>query len=588
MLDSVTSTTVATPTEDMIARLLLLLLLAFLLASVRATGTVLGDDTTCVEPLDASCQPTLSGDVTGPYYATVLNVTIPSSNCTCSAEGTPLDVPLTIVSRDSNGAFAAGTITSYNMLSADVAFQALVVNDSVARLAVGQDGTLSFSDGINPVDVTIGRTGAQALAVNTGTLATNCAVVSGAGSVTTTTASPPATDTNDVIGSQTVLFSGNDNAFTGQFIASQAVVELNGSGDVPSPSAISAVVRVTSNRPSTHGLLEANVTDAGSGYTVGDILNVTGGGGSGGTVSVVTVDGTGAVLTIQVEHPGVGYTVGSGLNTTGGTGTGVTINLILRASTAYGTSGAAVTAVRAQAFSAAGTYSTAVVTAARAIEIVDSDLGSGPIIMTSQVGLTVDAQTQASGTTGAIDIKAQTGGAATTNFALRIAVPSGGTNNYAVLFTGNPTTAAGGLNWNTDTTLYRIGAGKLQTDGDFYSRHYICISGLPTVVAGTGAGTGSNVTVTANSNDQGVQVKVVTGTTPTASGNIFVLSFAVTFPPSSLPVVVFSPRTATAAALTGTSHPWISAEGGSSFTFSAGSTALAASTTYTWNFHVRG
>ncbi len=67
------------------------------------------------------------------------------------------------------------------------------------------------------------------------------------------------------------------------------------------------------------------VTAAGSGYALGDVLNVVQGGASGGTVLVLTLSGSG-VATVSVLSQGTGYTVAAA-TTSGGTGTGCTLNV---------------------------------------------------------------------------------------------------------------------------------------------------------------------------------------------------------------------------------------------------------------------
>jgi phage tail sheath protein FI len=67
----------------------------------------------------------------------------------------------------------------------------------------------------------------------------------------------------------------------------------------------------------------------GSGYQVGDVLNLVQTGGSGGTITVNTVSTgspTGAVLTFTLTAAGNGYTTGTGLTVTGGAGTGAMFN----------------------------------------------------------------------------------------------------------------------------------------------------------------------------------------------------------------------------------------------------------------------
>lgn len=68
------------------------------------------------------------------------------------------------------------------------------------------------------------------------------------------------------------------------------------------------------------------VAAGGTGYVVGDILNIVQGSAYGGTVTVTSVY-AGAVTAVTVTTGGIAYTTGSGLTTTGGTGTGCTITI---------------------------------------------------------------------------------------------------------------------------------------------------------------------------------------------------------------------------------------------------------------------
>ena len=73
--------------------------------------------------------------------------------------------------------------------------------------------------------------------------------------------------------------------------------------------------------------IAATPTARGTGYAADDILDVSE--GSGGQAKVLTVDGSGVVLTLLKlpQTPGTGYTVGTGKVTTGGTGSGCTIEI---------------------------------------------------------------------------------------------------------------------------------------------------------------------------------------------------------------------------------------------------------------------
>jgi len=78
---------------------------------------------------------------------------------------------------------------------------------------------------------------------------------------------------------------------------------------------------------STTGIKTATLGAGGAGYTANDLLTVVKSGASGGIYRVLTVDGSGAVLTIRRAAQGTGYAVANGLATTGGTGTNATINV---------------------------------------------------------------------------------------------------------------------------------------------------------------------------------------------------------------------------------------------------------------------
>lgn len=71
-------------------------------------------------------------------------------------------------------------------------------------------------------------------------------------------------------------------------------------------------------------VLNATPTAGGSGYTVGDILTITGG---TATAIVATLASPGVVGTVSLVSTGSGYTTGTGKLTTGGTGTGATVNI---------------------------------------------------------------------------------------------------------------------------------------------------------------------------------------------------------------------------------------------------------------------
>lgn len=81
-------------------------------------------------------------------------------------------------------------------------------------------------------------------------------------------------------------------------------------------TAVTGIISTVSSTP----------TAGGSGYLANDILTITTG-GTDGKVKVLTVDGSGAVLTLELNQRGRSYTTGTGKATSGGTGTNCTVNI---------------------------------------------------------------------------------------------------------------------------------------------------------------------------------------------------------------------------------------------------------------------
>ena len=68
------------------------------------------------------------------------------------------------------------------------------------------------------------------------------------------------------------------------------------------------------------------ITTGGTGYNIGDVLNIVQGSAYGGIVTVTGVY-AGAITSISLTSGGIGYTAATGLAVTGGTGTGATITI---------------------------------------------------------------------------------------------------------------------------------------------------------------------------------------------------------------------------------------------------------------------
>ena len=135
------------------------------------------------------------------------------------------------------------------------------------------------------------------------------------------------------------VLSGATNVFTGASaptnIASLDSADLTLSTTFTPPA---TVANYTLKRNYSLGtipngiILTGSVSDAGSGYTTGNGISLTGGTGSGATASV-TASANGVVATGALAVLGTGYTTASAVATTGGSGSGLTLNITANAGT---------------------------------------------------------------------------------------------------------------------------------------------------------------------------------------------------------------------------------------------------------------
>jgi hypothetical protein len=84
---------------------------------------------------------------------------------------------------------------------------------------------------------------------------------------------------------------------------------------------------ISSGTRNTGAITAVVINAAGSGYRIGDVLTVSGGGGTNGKVYVETISSTGQILSVSLMRCGAGYSVTTGAATTGGTGTLATVNI---------------------------------------------------------------------------------------------------------------------------------------------------------------------------------------------------------------------------------------------------------------------
>jgi hypothetical protein len=86
--------------------------------------------------------------------------------------------------------------------------------------------------------------------------------------------------------------------------------------------AVKNFVRQRTPQPANDsGVVGVTITSAGTGYAVGDVIEITSDKGVGAIVAVETVGGTGDVLTVLIHTTGVGYTEGDIATSTAGDGT---------------------------------------------------------------------------------------------------------------------------------------------------------------------------------------------------------------------------------------------------------------------------
>lgn len=85
---------------------------------------------------------------------------------------------------------------------------------------------------------------------------------------------------------------------------------------------------VSANTSDAAGVVATMALNApGSGYLVNDVLTISGGGGTGATLTVTAISGTGAITAFTLTTRGSGYANTAGAATTGGAGTLATITI---------------------------------------------------------------------------------------------------------------------------------------------------------------------------------------------------------------------------------------------------------------------
>lgn len=127
------------------------------------------------------------------------------------------------------------------------------------------------------------------------------------------------------------------------------------------------------------------------------------------------------------------------------------------------------------------------------------------------------------------------------------------------------------------------GANLLQINNYVQASRFQSPLGSITLTAGAGAGTTTPATLTAT-NGRGCRWQVSVTTTAAPAANSVIFHVALAGQTEFAPGVVFSPVVQAAVQLAANQMPYVANENVTGFDFMSGSTGLAASTNYRWNF----
>lgn len=145
---------------------------------------------------------------------------------------------------------------------------------------------------------------------------------------------PDNTSTYSVLAdTDTFFFSGNGNASMLKYsveadLWSQAnIYDYGITSNITAQRNGTLPFGITSGVRNTGAITSVAINNAGSNYRIGDVLTVSGGGGTNGKVYVENISSTGQILSVSLQRCGAGYSVTTGAATTGGTGTLATVNI---------------------------------------------------------------------------------------------------------------------------------------------------------------------------------------------------------------------------------------------------------------------
>jgi hypothetical protein len=146
---------------------------------------------------------------------------------------------------------------------------------------------------------------------------------------------PDGTSTYSIFAdTDTFFFSGNGNASMLKYsveadLWSQAnIYDYGITSNITAQRSGTLPFGIASGVRNTGAITSVAINNAGSNYRIGDVLTISGGGGTNGKAYVETISSTGQILSVSLQRCGAGYSVTTGAATTGGTGTSATVNIV--------------------------------------------------------------------------------------------------------------------------------------------------------------------------------------------------------------------------------------------------------------------
>jgi len=175
-----------------------------------------------------------------------------------------------------------------------------------------------------------------------------------------------------------------------------------------------------------------------------------------------------------------------------------------------------------------------------------------------------------------------------------LSVLQGGTGTSTAFTVGSiPFSTTGGVYSQNNSKIFwdntnnRLGintnvpGSTLDVSGTVAANHIKGTGGTPSISVGSGAGGGATISVIGT--DSAGQILLNTGTLPSVSSVVLILTFSNAYGAS--PTVIFSPANSVAALLSGTSMINVS-RSSTDFSFNSGTLGLTASVQYVWNYIV--